>query len=661
MANNNASVESEFHDAYDLNSTAWNPFLEQAQLDLDYYHRAQHTEKEAAAADRQGRIVYTIDKLARHVNLLHGYEIRNRHTLKIGPVGGESREDLACNQHTGIIMSLMARHGGYDILSDAFKWGTLIQGSNLIETWKDRNGQVQYGRLGYNQFLLDHGLTKTDLSDCMDIFTGQWLSVEKAKMLVPTRADEIDDIEPLTHSGRWEFQGTPAMMNKAGKRLFEQWWKREIEEVSMVQHRFTGQKKTFAQFAREYANGDKRLANQFIKNFKLSNGMPVLVKFRDIKDKISLKIFVDDKLIWEGDNPLKLRDYNYIWVHGNWCPEAPRTELKLQSYTRGLRDPQRAFNRRINQILDLIESQLQGTRLTRSKYLMNPEDAYLSGQGINLQIDENTPDELPLDQIFKQIPASDVPQSLFSALAVIDKAESEVGGLNQEIFGEDEKNKEISGVLHAYRTGKALTGQAWMFQDFRASKRFLGRTQVQLVQLNYDPNRVRKILNADPVQGFYDEDLARFDCNPTEGVDTDSQRNMFYLELKDLLIRFPDMFAGIITPEMLVKAAPMQFSDIMLKSIQAAQQAKQQASMRAQQLEQASIQLQQGLTAAQIGQAQESMADAQEARSQAPLNRAKTLVEIQKLEVEPLVALVKEQVRLQIAQEKAMQATGAKS
>ena len=406
-------------------------------------------------------------------------------------------------------MSMMARHGGYDVLSEAFKWGTLVQGSNLIETWRDRDGVLQHGRLGWNQFLLDHGLTKSDLSDCSDILTGQWTSTLKAKMLVPTAADEIEGINPLTHTSRWPFQGVPAMMNKAGKRMFEQWWHRTTEEVSIVQHRITGQKMTFKEFTAQNANGDKNLANRIIQEFKMPNGIPFLVKFRDIKDKIELKIFVDDELVWKGDNPLKIRDYNYTWVHGMWCPEQTRTELKLQGFVRGLRDPQRMYNRKINQAMDIIESQIQGVRITRSNKLMNPEDAYLSGQGINLQIDpDTTPDEMPLEQIFRQVAASEVPQSVFTMLNIIDKDQTESGGLNQEIFGTDDKNIEISGVLAHFRTGQALTAQAWMFQNLRSSKRNFGRQQVQMVQLNYDPTRIRKILNEPPAQGFYDDDLS---------------------------------------------------------------------------------------------------------------------------------------------------------
>lgn len=657
---NDTTTKSEFHDVYEINDTAWKPFNEQACLDNDYALKAQHSLDEVERADRQGRILHTIDKIGRQINLLHGYEIRNRHILKIGPQGNyDENEDQASNQHTGVIMSGMAINGGYDVLSEAFRWGTLVQGSNLIEHWRDRDGIIQYGRLGWNQFLLDHGLTKSDLSDCGDILTGQWISADKAKMLVPTFADEIEGITPLTYSSRWPFQGAPAMMNKAGKRLFEQWWHRTTEEVSVVQHRITGQKMTFEKFTEDFAQGDKNLAERIIQEHRLPNGTPQLVKFRETKDKIELKIFVDDQLAFTGDNPLKMRDFNYTWVHGQWCPECPRTELKLQSFVRGQRDPQRMYNRKINQAMDIIESQIQGVRITRSKHLINPEDAYKSGQGINLQVNDDAPDQMLLKEIFTQVPASEVPQSVFTMLALIDKDQTESGGLNQEIFGIDDKNIEISGVLAKFRTGQALTGQAWMFQNLRAAKRDSGRKQVQIAQLNYDPQRIRKIINENPVPGFYDEDLTRFDCNPIEGLLTDSQQTMYYEELKTLKKDFPEETNGVITLDMLVKASPMQFKTPMLQAMQRAIQQKKQFAEQQKQQVLTDQQLQNAVTRGQIAQSVESMADAAAKRSTIPLNQAKTLSEINKNEDSAALGALKELVKLQIAQDKQNQLAGA--
>ena len=658
MATDKTKRTSEYHDIYEVNSSAWHDFNVQACLDLDFALKAQHTQDEVDRADKQNRILYTFDKIGRQVNLLHGYEIRNRHILKIGPVGNfEAEEDEACNQHTGVVMSIMSRHSGYDTLSEAFKWGTLVEGHNLVEQWRDRDGLIQFGRLGYSQFLLGHNLTKTDLSDCPDILTGQWITSEKAKMLVPTKADEIDDITHLTSSQRWEFQAAPVQQNKAGLRLFEQWWHRETVEVPVVQNVNTGEKATIKEFKEQvleqFGRNDRAFIRQLIREFRNPDGSQVFIKFREIQDKIRLTIFLDDVFLWEGDNPLGNKDYNYTWIHGNWCPEATQSGLKLQSFVRGIRDPQRALNRRVNQIIDIVESSIQGVRITRAKHLMNPEDTFKSGQGVNLFVDGKTADSIPLQEIFQQRPGNEVPQTLFAALEMVDKAETETGGLNQEIFGADDKD--IPGVLHKYRTGQALTGQAWMFQDYRASKRDLGRKLVQLVQLNYDPQKIQKILNQQPVQGFYDDDIMRFDCSPTEGLLTDSQQSMYYQELQELKVKFPDE-ARAITLKMLVEASPIQYKTKTLKAIEQAEQAAQQAGQAQAKLAEQNGQLTNALTAVQVSQAQENIADAQEKRSEIPLNRAKTMTEINKNvaaanreAVAPLLELIKEQVKVELA------------
>ena len=66
---NDKSTKSEFDDVYDLNATAWQPFLEQACLDNDYALKAQHSYDEMERADRQNRILHTIDKIGRQINL----------------------------------------------------------------------------------------------------------------------------------------------------------------------------------------------------------------------------------------------------------------------------------------------------------------------------------------------------------------------------------------------------------------------------------------------------------------------------------------------------------------------------------------------------------------------------------------------------------------
>jgi len=650
---NDASTKSEYNDIHDICSDGWRGFLQQANIDLDYYFRAQHSEEEASRARDQDRELYTIDKIGRQVNLLHGYEIRNRHILKIGPHGSpDLQEDIACGQHTKTLMSLMARHGGYDVLSEGFKWGTLIQGSNLIEIWRDRNGDLQFSRLGYNQFLLNPALTRTDLSDCDDIQIGRWLGKNKVKRLLPTA--DLNGIQPALHASRWQYLGNPALGNKAELRLYEEWWHRDTDFEDTVISRVTGQEMPLAEFARQFYNGDERLAKYQIENLRLPNGMPNLSRFNKPVDVINLKVFVDEELQHDGENPLGMRDYNHVWIHGDFCAECPRSELKLQGFTRKLRDPQRALNRRTNQIYDIIEVAIQGLRLARAKYIQNPEDAWKAGQGITLVANEEYPDDMPLAELFAQIPASEVPATLFQALEMTDKAETDTGGLNQEIFGSDDANKEVPALLGRFRTGQALTGQQGMFTGFRNAKRQLGVKSVRLTQLNYGPNKIRRIINESPAQGFYQKDLAKYDCTPVEGLLTENQQELFHLYLQTLRGQSPENAALIPLSEQ-AKYSPTPFKPELLEIIKRGEQKQEQmAQMQAEQAKR-DADLQNAITATQVARTMEDTANAAESRSEIPLNQAETLAKIQKMQAEPIVSLIKEQVRLQIAQEKAKQ------
>lgn len=641
------TLKSEYTDVYETNFDGWSDYLHHGEIDTAYYCGAQFTQEELERAEKQGRTLHTMDKTARQVNLLHGYEIRNRHILKIGPVGmPEVQEDEACRQHTAMVMALMARNGGYSTLSNAFKWGTLVQGSNLLEFWRDRDGLLQFNRLGWNQFLLNPSLTKTDLSDCDDILTGRWISKDKVEMLVPTA--DLDGITPLRYGERWPYLGNPALGNKAENRMYEEWWKRRTEYIQMVISRVTGEELSLTEFANRFYNGDTRFANRQIKELRLPDGSPALSKYSKPVDTIKLSIFVDGENVWDGPNPLKMRDYNFVWFHGDWCPELPRDELKLRSFVRRIREPQRAFTRRMNQIYDIIESQIQAGRVVRSKYLVNPEDAYKSGQGIVLHGNKDLPDEMALTNLVHQFTGAEVPAGLFQALEITDKAETDAGGLNQEIFGSDDN--EIPGILHSYRTGAALTGQAPMFQGFRDSKGGVGRKLTRLIQLNYPPQRVAEILNEQPVQDFYKEDLTRFDCIPVEGLLTETQQQLFYQELKMLRAGDPT-FQQLIPASLMIKYFPGQIRQELIKAVQQAEQQQAQQMQKQEQLQQTAQMLEiaraKGEVAAMGGVAEERRAKAVEDMSDAALNRAKTAAEINDMTIGRFLELINTVVSLE--------------
>ena len=636
-----SELRQDYEDAYRISLSGWQNFLAEAQRDLEFSLLSQYTEEEwDKYVVRQRRQLYTFDKTQRQLNLLEGYEQRNRHILKITPTGKE--DDLPCSQFTKLIMHLMAGgtgYTGYDVLSQAFKWGNLATGSNLVEFWKDRNGNLKLHRWGFNSFLIDPMTTQIDLSDCQWILKGQWLRNDQIKRLIPEDADKTDNLPRLTSGVRWPYLSTPLYFNESDVQLYEEFWRKETKYVKTIIHRPSGREIPFKQVRDFY--GDTKSATDWVNDQRLSNGMPLLSLYTKPIDKIALTIFAGGEPIWDGYNPLGLDDYNFVWFTGEWVPECPRSELKLQPFVRGLRDPQRAYNRKINQAFDIVESQIQSGKILRDNHLVNPEDVYKAGQAVVLHVDDKTtPPSMPLDQIVKNLEATDIKPGLFQLMEQIDKCTTEIKGLNNEIFGSDDKD--IPGILHKFRTGAALTGQQGIFSSFRISKRCVGMKLLRLIQLNYDPFKVKRMIGVYPVPGFYAQDFDRFDCTPTEGLLTDTQRQLNYLELVNLRNQFPDA-AQYIPISMLLKMAPIQGSKEVEQAVkQAEQQAQKQMQLQLQNQERVN-RLVEAQAQADLARSKEDISDIQENRANIALKNAQTAVEIQKLRGESSRAPEQEQ------------------
>lgn len=623
---NESELRKDFGDLYRMFSAGWCNYLPEAQRDMEFALLAQHTEAEWKKADLQGRELLVFDKTKRQLDLLEGYEQRNRHILKIGPV--ESQDDHACRQHSAIVMHIMAGgrgFTGYDCMSSAFKWGSLASGSNLLEIWRDREGDLRLFRRPFNAFLLDPMLTQPDLSDCGHILTAQWVRRKRIKMLLPTEADTLKNVPAMKHSVRWPFMGSPIFHTESEIDLYEEWWRRDTDYIETVVHRPTGREIPFSA-VRERLGGSKA-ASDWV-NDQLAGGVPILTKYSKPVDKMLLTIYVNGEPVYDALNPLGLKDYNFVWMHGEFIPEMGRDELKLQPFVRCLRDPQRAFNRKVNQAFDIVESQIQTGKIFRAEHLVNPEDVYRSGQGVHLHVKDGA-DSVALADIVKNLESVDIKPGLFQLMENLDTVITTAGGLNEEIFGTDDQSN-MPAILNKFRTGQALTGKQGIFSGFRSAKREIGMKLVQAVQANYDAFKVKRIVGQYPVQSFYEPDLNKYDCTPTEGMLTDSQREEVFAKFVSLKQLFPEQAAGI-PLSLLIKMSSVQPTDEMMQVVQAMeQQQKQQSQLQMQNQERVNA-LVEAQAKADLARSREDISDIQENRANIALKNAQTMTEIQKL------------------------------
>ena len=626
MADKDNELRSEYSDLYRDDSSAWDAFLTEARLDLEMHLGAHFTAAQIKQAKETDRTLYPFNKTARQVDLIHGYEIRNRHILKIG--GIEQRDDPAASQHTGVIMQQLSYADGYDILSECFKWGSLITGSNLFEMYFDREGIMRFARRPHNSFLLDPSFRNPDLSDCRHIITGQWLHGDEIKMILPTAELKGESKSGSPRASRWQDQ--PNYSKRAEYHLYEELWSQKADFESYVISRLDGREILFKTFKKAVSN-QSRAAEAVIDVMRMPNGMPIFSKYEKFVKKVKLRVFVDSELQYNGDNPLGIDEYNLIWLGGEYCPEMPREELKLRSLTRRLRSPQNARDKRLNQALDIIESGIQQGKRVRQGSLVNPEDAYKSGQGAVVFVKKDAPGTLA-DSI-DQFGGVDVPPGLFNLIEVLDKEETETTGLNQEIFGSDDKDQ--PAILSRFRTGQALTAQGGLFQQFRRAKRQIGVKMVKMNQRWLTPQDVMRFTGKPPAPGFYDPDFVRFDCVPTEGLLTDSQRETFCLQLQQLALQFP----GSIPLSFIISSLPTQYPEELLKMIQAKEQGESK-------MMQAQLDTKMRMDMMLLAQAQLDNARAKAEMAGIPLDQAKTMTEMQKIASEPQLAMIDRYLQL---------------
>jgi len=167
---------------------------------------------------------------------------------------------------------------------------------------------------------------------------------------------------------------------------------------------------------------------------------------------------------------------------------------------------------------------------------------------------------------------------------------------------------------------------------------------LKLIQ-TWTPEKVKRIINEEPTQEFYNKDFTKYDVTITEGMLTDTQKQMYFRQLVDL-----KQLGAPVTGEMLAEAAPIQGKSTYITQLAEmekaqAQQAQEQAQVQ-QQLMDSQRQAQQAKAISDIslskerftraianmGLEDERASKSVQDRSDAALSRVKAMKELQSMD-----------------------------
>jgi hypothetical protein len=501
------------------------------------------------------RRTFMFNRVRRIVNMIIGRQRQGRKSTIVTP-SLPSSQDTA-DDLSQVLMWVNNNNNAYNTISDAFE-GSVVTGINLISTWMDFtddpiSGDIKSENLGFNAFLIDPMFRNQNLSDCNYIWTRKWMTKKQVIQLLPERRAEIEAMN-YTANRDDKFIFMPANFQYGIRKLlpFDEYWYLSSRKAHMIVDTLSGDTMEWP--------GDEENLRDYLRAY------PQVKAIITDKPCVHLAVVVNGRVMYHGRNPMGTDRYPFVGMFCYFDPSIPYFPWKMQGVVRGLRDAQFLYNRRKVVELDILESQINSGVKYKEGALLDPNDAFLSGQGRQLVVKTG----YQLEDV-QPIPPPQVPESMMQLSQYLAGEMSEISGVNEELLGVAEQSDQ-TGVLAALRQSAGITTLQVIFDQLDQSQKQLGELYLDLIINNFTPGKVEKILGKAPTPEFYHKAFQKYGCSVEEGMLTTSQRQMQFnqlLQLQSLGINVP--------PSILIETTTLQRKKEFIEALesQAEAQAKQ--------------------------------------------------------------------------------------
>lgn len=492
---------------------------------------------------------FNFNRIRRVVNMITGYQRQHRFSTIV--TSDDERAEQGADQFSKLLIKENRRSNCLEAISDAFE-GAVIGGMNLLMCWMDYredpvNGDIKVDNVNYNEYLIDPFFKKLDLSDCRFLWTRKWMGKEDIKSVLPDMQDEISSMYARGwRDGKFQFQ--PEAYNYAMQDLmsYDEFYYMDYRKRKLLVDMNTGE-------TLEWKH-DSMLAERFIAMH------PQLREIEQTIPTVKLAILVNGRTMYHGANPMGIDRYPAAVAAGYYSPQIPQFPWRVQGVVRGLRDAQYLYNRRKIIELDILESQINSGIIYKEDSLINPKDAFLQGQGRALGLKK----EADMGDV-QIIPPPGIQGSMMQLSESLSREIMEISGVNEELLGSAVDDK--AGVLSMLRQGAGLTTLQKLFDQLNFTQKQLGHIYLELIQANYGPGKVKRLINEEPAPEFYSGVFSKYDCVVEEGLNTSTQRQMQFAQL--LQLRSLDIPVPI---EVLIETSTLQDKKKLIEGIQNEQQ-----------------------------------------------------------------------------------------
>ena len=601
----NQDIKRRMEESYREGITLQQQFWNEADIDVRFFCGDQTLWNQIyGTLPLQNRRTFQFNRIRRIINMITGYQRRNRKTSIVVPV--HNADQQGADDNSAVLQWINDQMYFYNTLSDSFQ-GACVSGMNLLSFWLDYrtdpiNGDIRCDNISYNGALIDPTFKKQDLSDANFIWTRKWMSKKQIISLLPEREKDIQAM-PYTANRDDKFIFLPENYQYGIRGLlpYDEYWYLDYRTITNLVDMETGDVKEW--------EGDDKTLKEFLRMF------PQLRSVKSEKQTCRLAISVGNRVMYDGPNPYGIDRYPFVATYGYFEPQIPYFALKMQGVVRGLRDAQFLYNRRKVIELDILESQINSGIKYKESALVDPNDAFLTGQGRALAIK----DTANMEDV-QQMMAPDIPPTMIELSRIMGEEISQISGVNEELLGSASDEK--AGILSMLRQGAGLTTLQILFDQLDMTQKHAGELCLELAHANFTPSKVQKILGREPVEEFYNKLFAKYNCMVEEGVFSLPQKQMQFqqlLQLRELGINVPE--------SILIETSQIQNKE---ELIQAIEQQSQSAKAQDDAMMQQQMQAQQVMTESMMAKAESDRALAQERLNKVSLDAALSAERISK-------------------------------
>lgn len=470
---------------------------------------------------------FSFNRIRRVVNMISGFQRQHRKSTAVMPVHPQDEE--TADQMTKLLYHVNNFGHVLETISEAFE-GAVTTGMNLLSTWIDFrndpvNGDIRVENVSYNGYLIDPYFKDMTLNDCNNIWTRKYLSRTQVESLLPGRADEIKNMRGWgNRDGKFQFMPESYNYGMQDLLLYDEFWYLDTRKQKMLVDVETGE-------CTEWRGHDEDLAD-------FMHLYPQVIEMDQTVSTVKLAIVVQGKVMYNGPNPLGIDRYPFVPIWAYYEPQIPYFPWRVQGVVRGLRDAQYLYNRRRCIELDILESQINSGWVYKENALVNPKDVFMQGQGRGLALRA----EAQITDV-QRIDPPQVPPSMIQLSELLGQEISQISGVNEELLGSAEDDK--AGILSVLRQGAGLTTLQCLFDNLDRAQKTLGDLHIEMIQSNWTPGKVSRILAEEPSQQFYNRSFGKYDAVVEEASLTSTQRQLSFktaLYLREIGIPVPTEF-----------------------------------------------------------------------------------------------------------------------